>query len=221
MYAGIRAILLADNRKPGGCSVWTFDSRSLAMEVNQAAYSQKLDRVTSSDFNPIIFFVISGQEYSLMNKLEKKPMYFDKEGYVYTQNGRRWIKTPFVLVKAMTRKLLGLAEGMFSFLELPHEQPDYYGIDVQPDKYPILEWAFKYKVYHFEAVEELEKEFVNINGDVFFKYTATSGKDKGSFVLFDHLGRLVEIYTINSGRILYTYGDYTVKLPEAQLVGQF
>lgn len=139
-----------------------------------------------------------------------------------TQNKIRWVKTPFVLMKNILKGMFTLTNGLFPHLELPDGSVTYYGIDVSPDNYPILEWAFLYQVHYFEAAEGLEKEFLQSSGaEMCLKYTLMSGKDKGSYVLFDNWGRLSEIFSINSGRIIYTYGDFMVTLPNAAFVNTF
>lgn len=155
--------------------------------------------------------------------MDEQTMYFDKEGYVYTKTQKKgWYKTPFVYLKKMMNVPFRLSNGIFPELKLPDGKVKYYGIDVSPDMYPILEWAFKYKVVHFENVQELKKEFVECSKEgVCFKYTAVSGNDKGSYVLFDNWGRLVEIYSAGSGKIQYVYGNYSVTLPEAKLIGSW
>lgn len=219
---GIRAILLDKTVKEGivydtenfgpEFSVYTFDARSMAMHVDQATWDKKLAIIPTSDIyelpdeNIPLFF-----EY----KYQKRPMYFDRNGNIYVKSKSKWVKAPFSLMKNMMNNMSWAVGSLFPGLKIPTGKVTYYGIDVSPDHYPILEWAFRYKVHYFEAVPELLKEFTECQGQGgCLKYTVQRGKDKGSYVLFDGIGRLVEISSINSGRILFTYGQFTVNLPE-------
>ena len=196
--------------------VYTFDSRTLAMHVAQSNLGEHFNYSE----NKLPQIIMSG----IPDKLDYKesPMYFDKDGYVYTQSKKRWVKTPFIMVKSLFTLPFKAANVLIPSLKLPDGNTTYYGINVNPGNYPILEWAFRYKIHYFEAVANLKKEFVECRDEAgCLKYTLTSGEDKGSYVLFDNYGRLVEINSVNSGYIVYVYGDFSVKLPEAKLVGSF
>ena len=206
-------------------SVFTLDINSLAMHVDQGGLEKKLDIIPNSDnwFTEYETILIIGNSTLLWKiTFEERPMYFDYEGYVYTKGKKgRWMKTPLTtLYKFMSVPFE--FPNLFPELKIPDEKYTYYGIDVSPGRYPILEWAFRYKMHHFEGSDKFEHEFVEYGGEGgHSKYTLVNGKDKGSFVIFDGLSRLREINSINSGMIQYNYGDYTVKLPDSNKTDYF
>lgn len=219
--SGIRAILLEKSGKKGMVydnvdyspefAVYTFDARTLAMHVDQAKWDKKLAIFPAGDiYEPSSEIPPLFNEYQYQNR----PMYFDKDGNIYINAKSKWVKAPFALMKNMLKNTSWVVGSLFPGLKIPPGKVTYYGIDVSPDKYPILEWAFRYKVHYFEAVPELLKEITECRGEGgCIKYTAQSGKDKGSYVLFDNKGRLAEISSINSGKIVYVYGSFSVTIP--------
>ena len=237
-FQGIRAVLIAKDMKEKWIrntysdfndnsfkhvkefSVFTFDFNTLAMHVDQATLEKRLDLVPGDHFYESEIILMIGFNTLLWKvTLEEKPMYFDYEGYVYTKGkGKksRWIKTPVSTLYKMMKMPFAFA-SVFPELGNATGNYSYYGIDVSPGRYPILEWAFRYKMKHFEDPATFSHEFLEYGGEGgHSKYTLLAGKDKGSFVVFDGMGRLREINTINSGMIQYNYGNYTVKLPEAR-----
>jgi hypothetical protein len=107
--------------------------------------------------------------------------------------------------------------GILPPLDFPDGSVKYYGMDLSPQKFPILEWAFVYNTVHFEGRPELRKEILNCRGmEGCIKYTLTEGAEAGSYVLFDQEKRLAEIFTVNSGKAVYTYEPTRVTLPEAK-----
>lgn len=206
-------------------SVFTLDFNTMAMHVDQAGLEKKLDVIPKSAnwFNEYETIAIIGNSTLLWEiTFEERPMYFDYEGYVYTKGKKsRWMKTPLTtLYKFMSVPFA--FPNIFPQLKLPDGNYTYYGIDVSPGRYPILEWAFRYKMQYFEGSDNFKHEFVEYGGEGgHSKYTLQTGKDKGSFVIFDGLGRLREINSIHSGMIQYTYGDYTVQLPDSNKTDYF
>ncbi len=208
-------------------SVFTFDFNTLAMHVDQAGLEKKLSIIPESDNwfyeNETILLIGDG---TLLWEItfEERPMYFDYEGYVYTKGkGKksRWVKTPLTTLYKFMSVPFAFPE-IFPELKIPETNYTYYGIDVSPGRYPILEWAFRYKMQYFEASDKFKHEFVEYGGEGgHSKFTLRTGKDRGSFVIFDGLGRLREINSIHSGMIQYTYGDYTVKLPDSNKTDYF
>ena len=151
-------------------------------------------------------------------KEKQKPMYFDNAGYVYTSNKKQgYVKVPFEKLKKMMNFRTFVSGGVLPPIDFPDGSITYYGMDVSPKKFPILEWAFVYKTVHFEGNADFNKETLDCRGEGnCLKYTLINGTDAGSYVLFDSKGRLAEIFSINSGNAVYTYQDNPVQLPNAR-----
>lgn len=150
-------------------------------------------------------------------KGKQSPIYFDNAGYVYTAGKKnQYVKVPFEKMKKMMAFPSVVSGGVLPPLDFPDGSVKYYGMDVSPKKFPILEWAFVYQRKHFEGNTDFTKETITCRGENnCTKYIMKDGKDAGSFVLFDSKNRLAEIFSINSGNAVYTYEDVTVKLPNA------
>ncbi len=172
----------------GETQTYVFDGRSVAMRV---------------EFDP---------------KEKQMPMYFDNAGYVYTASKKKtYVKVPFEKLKKLMKFRTFVSGGVLPPIDFPDGSITYYGMDVSPKRFPILEWAFVYKTSHFEGNPDFNKETLVCRGEAnCVKYILKAGKDAGSYVLFDAEGRLAEIFSINSGNAVYTYEDNTVELPAAR-----
>ena len=154
-----------------------------------------------------------------LDKKKKQPeLFFDREGYVYSASKKKdYVKIPFEKLKKLRMFPTVVSGGILPPLDFPDGTVKYYGMDLSPRRFPILEWAFVYKTEHFEGRPELRKEILSCRGtEGCIKYTLTEGAEAGSYVLFDHEQRLAEIFTVNSGKAVYTYEPTRVTLPEAK-----
>jgi uncharacterized repeat protein (TIGR01451 family) len=151
-------------------------------------------------------------------KDKQKPMFFDKAGYVYTASKKdEYVKVPFEKLKNLMNFSTFASRGVLPPIDFPDGSVTYYGMDVSPKRFPILEWAFVYKVQHFEGNPDFNKEILDCRGDSnCIKYILKTGEGAGSYVLFDSKKRLAEIFTTKTGNIVYTYQDNNVQLPNAQ-----
>jgi uncharacterized repeat protein (TIGR01451 family) len=150
-------------------------------------------------------------------KEKQKPMYFDEKGYVYTASNKGYVKVPFEKLKKLGGFTTFISNGVLPPIPFPDGSVKYYGMDVSPKRFPILEWAFVYKTSYFEGNTDFKKQDLECRGQPnCAKYTLTNGKDAGSYVLFDSEQRLAEIFATRTGNIVYTYEDHTVQLPNAQ-----
>ena len=198
-----------------------FDPQIKAMRVSFGETEiQVIDKEKSG------FGIGSGQGGIVINtkpgqKTKEMPMYFDNNGYVYTAGKKNeYMKVPF---EKMAKLMPG--QGSLFGVDLPFNLPifslpdgsvTYYGMDVSPKKFPILEWAFVYRTEAFEGKSGFSKEIMDCTGSTnCIKYTMTAGADAGSYVLFDSKKRLREIHSKNSGYIVYTYQEVKVNLPDA------
>ncbi len=142
-------------------------------------------------------------------KEKQKPMFFDNNGYVYTEaKNQGYYKTPFTkmmkFMKSMNSSLINNAENN-------------YGIDVGPNKFPVLEWAFTYYKEAFENRPEITEEKVSHRGnDNCTKFLVNSGDNRGSFIIFDSQDRLLTINTHKQGSAEYYYENHSVTIPPSQ-----
>jgi len=157
------------------------------------------------------------------SKNKEETMYFDKEGYVYIfSDDEGYIKTEFQGMMGMMSLPAPMAMAHSARIE-QQESIDYFGLDVRPKLFPLLEWAFMYKTHYFEGKPNINKQTVNYQGQSnCIKYTSESGKDAGSYIVFDSAGRLLKIVSANNeGSIVYTYQDNDVQLPNAKTMPSF
>ncbi len=193
-----------------------FDPKTVAMKI---VFADQVKRTIEADV------VGMGGPVGIMiktvpiGKVKQEPMYFDNSGYVYTgTKSQGYIKVPFEkLSKLMPGQ--GFLSGVTGLPNIgyPDGSVTYYGMDVSPKKFPILEWVFVYKTEVFEGNNDFTKEIVNCaTGQNCVKYTLSSGADAGSYVLFDSKQRLREIATKGGGYIIYSYQEVNVKLPTAK-----
>ncbi|NKI25990.1 DUF11 domain-containing protein [Arenibacter sp. 6A1] len=142
-------------------------------------------------------------------KEKQKPMFFDNDGYVYTYAKKQgYYKTPFA-------KMMKLLKNMNS--SLIDNADNNYGIDVGPNKFPVLEWAFTYYEDAFRNRPEITEQTVAYQGDNnSTKFTLNSGDNQGSFIIFDSQGRLRIIETRKQGKAEYFYENHNVTIPPSQ-----
>ncbi|GAA4809645.1 DUF11 domain-containing protein [Litoribaculum gwangyangense] len=163
------------------------------------------------------------------------PVYWDKDGYIYSGEKGQYYKIPFDQVKSMGKNMVKMfsqgSEGMPGAfvpkvngkevnLEFPNEPIVYngYELHVYPNKYPMVEWAFVYHPKIFRGADDVKEESVTCRGKAgCTKFTSTAGESVGSTVLFDHKDRLAEITNPDGASAVYTYEPTTVTLPAAQV----
>ncbi len=157
------------------------------------------------------------------------PVYWDKEGNIYSGEKGNYYKIPFSQVKSMGKNIV----NMFSMgntdmlekslggevnLEWPNEPIVYngYELHVYPNRYPMVEWVFIYHPNVFRGAENISEEQVSCRGGGCTKFTLTEGKEAGATILFDSEDRLAEITNPDGATAIYTYEPCTVTLPQAQ-----
>ena len=163
------------------------------------------------------------------------PVYWDKDGYIYSGEKGQYYKIPFEQVKSMGKNMVKMfsqgsegipgafvpkVNGQEVNLEFPNEPIMYngYELHVYPNKYPMIEWAFVYHPKIFKGADDVREESVTCRGNAgCTKFTSTAGESMGSTVLFDHQDRLVEITNPDGAFAVYTYEPTTVTLPPAQV----
>ena len=204
-----------------------FDPKSMAMRVD---FAEQVKRV----INPAQSGIGYGAIYihtTPVGKVKHPPMYFDNAGYVYTSGGKEgYIKVNF---QKMNKMMMGSAKGAVGGIngimgvvglpgiEIPSGPTTYYGMDVSPKRFPILEWVFVYKPQYFEN-DQFRKTTVPCKaGEDCTAYILKSGEDAGSYVLFDSSNRLREIHTRQNGFIIFSYQEVNVKLPPAKDMSSF
>ncbi|WP_445737363.1 hypothetical protein [Mariniflexile sp.] len=159
----------------------------------------------------------------------KKPLFHDSKGYAYAYNE----ESGYVKVKLAPSDMMGFmtASMIPQAYKLP-AQPYLEAFSALAEKeislnFLILELAFIYKPSHFEddSYYTPSKTKCN-NSNTCTKFSYNDPEYPGSYIQFDDNGRLSELYinTINpevkkedhpTGRIVYTYQNVSVKLPDA------
>lgn len=159
------------------------------------------------------------------------PVYWDKDGYIYSGEKGNYYKIPFDQVKNMGKNMVKMFSmgnqgmsmpkvgGKEVNLEWPNEPIIYngYELHVYPNRYPMVEWVFVYHPDIFRGAENVKEDKVDCRGDGgCSKFTLTEGEEAGSTVLFDSQDRLAEITNPDGASVIYTYEACTVTLPAAQ-----
>lgn len=146
------------------------------------------------------------------------PLFFDNDGFIYSVvENEEYQKLPFDKFIDMMQKLVPFfSMGAMPEPHFPDGSETYYGMDVSPQKFMILEWAWVYKIENFEH-PDFSKATINCRGESnCTKFTVKDGRDKGAYVLFDSKRRLALIDDNKTGTATYTYEPCTVILPEAK-----
>ena len=162
------------------------------------------------------------------------PIYWDKDGNIYSGEKGNYYKIPFEQVKNMGKSMGNMFSKGIDFmpgaslpkvngetvdLEFPNKPILYngYELHIYPNRYPMIEWIFIYHPKVFKGADNIREEIVSCRGTSnCSKFTVINGKDAGSYILFLPEGYLAEIYTPNNGTAIYTYENCTVTLPPAQ-----
>lgn len=167
-------------------------------------------------------------------KKNPDPVYWDKDGYIYSADKGKYYKIPFEQVKNMGKNIVKMfsigSEGMPGIvpkvggkevnLKWPNEPIIYngYELHVYPNRYPMMEWVFIYHPKIFRGADDVIEETINCRGNSgCTKFTVTGGvEEAGSTVLFDSKDRLAEITNPDGASIIYTYEPCSVTLPAAE-----
>ncbi|MTE26071.1 DUF11 domain-containing protein [Winogradskyella ouciana] len=158
------------------------------------------------------------------------PMYWDKDGYIYSGDKGQYYKIKFEQVMNMGKNMIKMFTGPIQGMpmDLPkvngkevdlewHKKPIIYNgyeLYVAPNRYPMVEWVFIYHPQIFRGAAGVEEETVPCRGSSnCIKFSVTQGEGAGSSVLFDFKGRLAEITNPDGAVAIYTYEPSTVTLP--------
>jgi len=196
----------------------SFNPKTVAMKVE---FADQVKRVISGNSYAGDLKYGSGYQIYIattpIGKIKQPPMYFDNYGYIYISPK----KDDYMKVSLQSLSKFMPSQGFFDMATLPNlnipEGPaTYYGMDVSPKKFPILEWAFVYKPKYFEG-NDFKKESLPCKGDsTCTRYTLKTGEQSGSYVLFDSKNRLREIHTKDEGFIIFSYQKVTFDIPDAK-----
>ncbi len=185
---------------PGITSVLQAQGKTVTLELNTETMAMKVD----------------------LHDPKAKPIYFDKDNFIYMESGNGCIKAKLDLNKAFSQMEEGLkGKTLPSGMDIEKIKADYYrdnfGMQLSPDHVPpIAGWAYVYKPEFFENEDRFEKSSVSCEGSSCLKFTLTEGKEKGSYVLFDKYNRLKEISSTEGkgGTATYSYPSNTnIRIP--------
>ncbi|MAU16019.1 MAG: hypothetical protein CMH46_10835 [Muricauda sp.] len=210
-------------------------NRSKKIIPNELSFDTDVKMVMEHKKDKIISFLdfdsmAMRMEYHSKGK-NPDPVYWDKDGYIYSGEKGNYYKIPFDQVKNMGKNMVKMFSmgnqgmpmpkvgGKEVNLEWPNEPIIYngYELHVYPNRYPMVEWVFMYHPNIFRGAENVIEENVDCRGNGgCTKFTATKGEGAGSTVLFDSQDRLAEITNPDGASAIYTYEPCTVTLPAAQ-----
>lgn len=204
-------------------------NRSKKITPNEFSFDTDVKMVMEHKKDKIISFLdfdtmAMRMEYHSKGK-NPDPVYWDKDGYIYSGEKGNYYKIPFDEVKNMGKNMVKMFsmgnENMLGDLnvEWPSEPIIYngYELHVYPNRYPMVEWVFVYHPDVFRGAENITEEKVDCRGDGgCSKFTLTKGEGAGSTVLFDTQNRLAEITNPDGASMIYTYERCSVTLPQAQ-----
>ena len=135
-------------------------------------------------------------------------MYYDDTGFVYTNRGKKgWIKM----------KNGGMNINQFS--NMPKgtalKADEIAEIDAATNELPpFINFAMNFRMIAFESNDKFKKTLVDCGKPVeCSKYTSNDG----FHTIFNPAGQLIELAFDDKVTIKYKYGDFDVKLPDAQL----
>lgn len=186
---------------PGVTSILEYDGKQIIMELNTETMAMKLD----------------------LNDPKMKPIYFDRENYMYMESDNGCIKAKLNLEKAFTQMEEGLkGKTLPGGMDIEKIKADYYknnfGMQAAPSNFPpITGWAYLYNPEYLNSQGKFEKSNVSCSGGSCQKFTMTEGKEKGSYVLFDKHNRLQKIYSTEGkgGSVTYSYPSHSnLKIPD-------
>ncbi|MBZ9730200.1 hypothetical protein LB467_10930 [Salegentibacter sp. JZCK2] len=186
---------------PGVTSILEYDDKQIIMQLNTETMAMKLD----------------------LNDPKMKPIYFDRENYMYMESDNGCIKAKLNLEKAFTQMEEGLkGKTLPGGMDIEKIKADYYknnfGMQAAPSNFPpITGWAYLYNPEHLNSQGKFEKSSVSCDGGSCQKFTMTEGKEKGSYVLFDKFNRLQKIYSTEGkgGSVTYSYPSHrNLKIPD-------
>ncbi len=186
---------------PGVTSILEYNGKQIIMQLNTETMAMKLD----------------------LNDAKMKPIYFDRENYMYMESDNGCIKAKLDLEKAFTQMEKGLKGNTLpGGMDIEKIKADYYknnfGMQAAPSNFPpITGWAYLYKPEYLNSQGKFEKSSVSCDGGSCQKFTMTDGKEKGSYVLFDKFNRLQKIYSTEGkgGTVTYSYPSHSnLKIPD-------
>ncbi|MUP45691.1 hypothetical protein E0K83_08030 [Gramella sp. BOM4] len=185
---------------PGVTSVLEYQGRKITMELNTETMAMKM----------------------VLHDPRTKPIYFDRNNFMYMQSDDGCMKAKLDLEKAFTQ-LEKSFEGktLPAGLNISKMRKEYYknnfGTEVPSSFPPVTGWPYIYNPQNLSEAGNFEKTKVNCEAGNCLKFTMTEGKEKGSYVQFDKFNRLQKIYSseANGASITYSYPLHTdLKIPD-------
>ena len=161
----------------------------------------------------------------------QKPMFQDRKGLIYTYNEKERVYEKFSLAPSSSMGFMMASMLPQSYKLPPEPYLEAYGKLEEKDitlNFMVLEMAFVYKPSDFEDdTYYIPSKTKCNNSDNCTKFSYNDPEYPGSYIMFDDLGRLSELYihTTNpevkeedhpTGKFVYTYKDVNVKLPDAE-----
>jgi hypothetical protein len=158
-----------------------------------------------------------------LNDPKMEPIYFDKDNFMYMENGDGCIKAKIDFNQAFSQLEEGMkGKDMPGNMDMEKMKAQYYrdnfGMELAPENVPpVAGWPYVYKPEILDTQDNFEKTSINCEGGNCKKYIWKEGKEKGTYVLFDKYDRLKEIYSTEGkgGKVIYTYPSHrNLRIPE-------
>ena len=145
---------------------------------------------------------------------ESDPIFLDENGFVYTPGRGGYIKMNLNRIRNIARGFGIMAEDLPS-VDYPEGPILYHGHEIPVQRFPVVEWAFILEPGQFVDEDQYEAETVHCGEDqTCQKFTLMTGRQSGSYVVFDAKGRMIEISRVRSGKAELEYLPVEVTLPE-------
>lgn len=185
---------------PGVTSVLEYNGKQITLELNTETMAMKLD----------------------LHDPKTKPIYFDRDNYMYMESDNGCMKAKLDLAKAFTQLEEGLKDKTLpGGMDIEKIKEDYYrnnfGMENLPSNFPpITGWPYLYNPEFLATQSNFEKSTVTCDSDTCLKFTMIDGKEKGSYVLFDKYNRLQKIYSSEAkgASVTYSYPSHrNLKIP--------
>ncbi len=136
--------------------------------------------------------------------------YMDGEGYFYFYNTNDGMPFGWLKSKAMAK----MFTGSFSFGSVAGNSR--VNDETGKFNFPIIAWAQRHRMSDYEKNSNFKKERIDCdNNKKCTKFLGVSGQEKDHYAIFNGSGKLIEMGQ-NSLNIKFKYGEYEVKLPEAE-----
>jgi hypothetical protein len=193
-------------------------------DVVMALYNEKDQLVQTAYFDKE---VIAMRTETVANPLY--PIFHDRTGkfYAFDDTEGQYKSMSLLPASSMGFMTAGVTTQVYKLPQTPYFQAfeALSKMDIALN-FLVLEMAFVYEPKHFENNDFYIKSLVNCGGNTCTRFSYNDPEYEGSYILFDSLGRLRELYIYStnaqfnddknpSGKFVFSYKPVTVEIPDA------